>query len=63
MTAEFCRDRTAVLIAHRLSTVQNADRIVVMNRGRIEAQGTHEQLLQSSDLYQRLTHTQLTAPA
>ena len=61
--AEFCRGRTALLIAHRLSTVHNADRIVVMDRGRIVAQGTHEQLLGSCDLYQRLTRTQLLAPA
>ena len=61
--AEFCRGRTALLIAHRLSTVHNADRIVVMDRGRVVAQGTHEQLLGSCDLYQRLTRTQLLSPA
>jgi len=61
--AEFCHGRTALLIAHRLSTVHNADRIMVMDRGRIVAQGTHEQLLGSCDLYQRLTRTQLLAPA
>ena len=61
--AEFCRGRTALLIAHRLSTVHNADRIVVMDCARIVAQGTHEQLLGSCDLYQRLTRTQLLAPA
>ncbi len=61
--AEFCVGRTALLIAHRLSTVHNADRIVVMDGGRIVAQGTHEQLLGSCELYQRLTRTQLLAPA
>jgi subfamily B ATP-binding cassette protein MsbA len=61
--AEFCRGRTAILIAHRLSTVHNADRIVVMDKGRVVAQGTHEQLLGSCDLYQRLTRTQLLSPA
>ena len=61
--AEFCRGRTTLIIAHRLSTVHNADRIVVMQQARIVAQGTHEQLLGSCDLYQRLTRTQLMAPA
>ncbi len=61
--AEFCGGRTALLIAHRLSTVHNADRIVVMDGGRIVAQGTHEQLLGSCELYQRLTRTQLLTPA
>ena len=60
--AEFCQGRTALLIAHRLSTVHNADRIVVMDDARIVAQGTHEQLLGSCELYQRLTRTQLLAP-
>jgi ABC-type multidrug transport system fused ATPase/permease subunit len=60
--AEFCRGRTALLIAHRLSTVHSADRIVVMDRGSIVAHGPHERLLASCDLYQRLTQTQLVAP-
>ncbi|MHC4970644.1 MAG: ABC transporter ATP-binding protein, partial [Planctomycetota bacterium] len=61
--AEFCQGRTSLLIAHRLSTVLNADRIAVMDRGRIIAQGSHEQLLATCELYQRLTQTQLVAPA
>ena len=43
--------RTALIIAHRLSTVRNADRIVVMDRGRIAEQGTHRELLASGGLY------------
>jgi ATP-binding cassette, subfamily B, bacterial MsbA len=58
---EFCRGRTALIIAHRLSTVLNADRIVVLDAGRVVDQGTHEQLLKRCELYARLNRTQLVA--
>ncbi|MEC4888917.1 MAG: lipid A export permease/ATP-binding protein MsbA [Nitrospira sp.] len=48
------RNRTTVVIAHRLSTVQNADRIVVLDRGRIAEIGSHEELLRKNGLYRRL---------
>ncbi len=57
--AEFCRGRTALLIAHRLSTVLNADRIVVMDAGGIVDEGTHQQLMDRCALYRRLSKTQL----
>ncbi len=51
-------DRTTLVIAHRLSTVQNADRILVINRGQIVEQGTHEQLIKSGGLYTELVNSQ-----
>jgi ATP-binding cassette subfamily B protein len=48
------KDRTAVVIAHRLSTIQNSDVIVVMEHGRIVDTGTHDDLMERSDIYSRL---------
>ena len=48
------QDRTAVVIAHRLATVRDADRILVIAEGRVVEQGTHDQLFQQGGLYRRL---------
>ncbi|WP_293764986.1 ABC transporter transmembrane domain-containing protein [uncultured Aquitalea sp.] len=54
-------NRTTLVIAHRLATVKEADRIVVLEGGRIVAQGRHEQLLHDSPLYARLAALQFAA--
>jgi len=56
---EIMRDRTTFIIAHRFSTVVAADMIVVMDSGRITAQGHHDELMQKSAVYQGLYETQL----
>jgi len=55
---ELMANRTTIVIAHRLATVIHADKIVVMDKGRIVDTGTHQSLLMSSPLYQRLCELQ-----
>ncbi|MCZ6843448.1 MAG: ATP-binding cassette domain-containing protein, partial [SAR324 cluster bacterium] len=52
-------DRTTVVIAHRLSTVRTADKIVVLNEGRVAEQGSHQELLARGGLYAQLVSHQL----
>lgn len=53
--------RTTIIIAHRLATVKNADRIVVIDDGRIQEQGTHSELIRKGGMYAQLYHTQMLA--
>lgn len=48
------KDKTVIMIAHRLSTIIHANKIIVVNSGKIEAEGTHQELLQSSDTYSKM---------
>ncbi len=60
---ELMRHRTSLVIAHRLSTVLNADRIIVMHMGELREEGTHAELLESGQLYARLYQLQFVGDA
>jgi ATP-binding cassette subfamily B multidrug efflux pump len=56
---ELMKGRTSFVIAQRISTVLNADQILVLDKGRIVARGTHEQLMESSPIYAEIYYSQL----
>ncbi|VIO95856.1 ABC transporter family protein [Brugia malayi] len=57
--AQCSKDKTVIVIAHRLSTVENADQIIVINKGRVVQQGRHDDLLEQDGIYRALVHRQL----
>jgi subfamily B ATP-binding cassette protein MsbA len=60
---ELMRARTTLVIAHRLSTVEHADRIVVLNQGRVAESGTHGELLARNGIYAGLYRNQFNEGA
>jgi subfamily B ATP-binding cassette protein MsbA len=52
------KNRTSIVIAHRLSTIQEADQIIVLENGKIEEQGTHNELIRADGLYRKLIDMQ-----
>lgn len=55
---ELLKDRTAIIIAHRISTIKNVDRILVIHKGKIREEGSHQELLSLQGLYSRLYELQ-----
>ena len=55
----FFKDRTVVIVAHRLSTVRNADQIIVLEQGKIVEQGNHNELTHLKGAYYKLVKNQL----
>ena len=56
---EFYKGKTVVVVAHRLSTVRDADNIIVLDKGKIAEEGTHKELVERKGLYYRLVKNQL----
>ena len=54
------KGRTTIMVAHRLSTIQHADKIIVMHKGKIRESGTHQELLEQGGIYKKLYELQLS---
>jgi ATP-binding cassette subfamily B multidrug efflux pump len=60
-TARLTQNRTSIVIAHRLATIQRADKIIVLDHGKISEEGTHNELLRAGGLYKKLYEAQFAA--
>ncbi len=58
---ESCGDSTVILIAHRITTLMAADRIIVLDRGQIAESGTHEELLEKNGIYRKIYNLQMAS--
>jgi len=54
-------NRTVLLVTHRVSTVRDADRIIILNEGRIDDVGSHDELIERNELYRKLCEMQLVS--
>jgi subfamily B ATP-binding cassette protein HlyB/CyaB len=59
--AKICKGRTVIIIAHRLSTVRGTDKIIVMDKGKLTEEGTHDELVKAKGIYHRLHKLQSAA--
>ena len=59
--SELTKNKTLISIAHRLSTVENADRIIVIDQGRIAQQGTHQSLISQEGIYRNFLNLKLAS--
>lgn len=55
-----CADATKLIVAQRIGTIKNADKIIVLDEGKIVGQGTHNELMKSCDVYRQIAHSQLS---
>ena len=58
--AEKTQDMTKLIVAQRISTIMDADQILVLDKGKVVGQGTHEELLANNEVYQEIAYSQLS---